>query len=486
MAGKRIETMSNSDVSSLPSETSEKKKKKKGLIRSIFKGKKRRRRKRKSGSDSDSLVSYDSYGAQSETSSPLKGGSNPSPVAASASSAQQEWINGGGNGLADMAAIDSSGSKRFNSSGGRGNSLPKITEGFNEDASGDFNKESSGHRRGKRRGTRPKPTADGSVTSKDNTATRKNKKGLFRSKEKAIADPLSLVVLLVEPTSLRFELLSLDFDLTTKKPNWKERRRAKKKSEEISSQPPPELELTVQDVLDQITPTALTDEKLQKKVSTPGSCLGLIDRTGTVHFGETSLETACAERPLREFDRQLLKNDDKRGSYLSVPTYGGEPHRDVLLGFFGKAPDAEGSSGSSNPWTEAVSKTLELARPIFADPNVIGLMESSGYNLVGWKPGSQAPEPAAVLGKPLPPPVRTKQPSLVSRMKQPVLALIVLLLATFLAWSVVSTGLSLLPSIEDVVSPESDAGSSPKTLEGYVAKGFGMLLNKNKDILAAK
>jgi hypothetical protein len=214
----------------------------------------------------------------------------------------------------------------------------------------------------------------------------------------------------------------------------------------------------------------------------------LIDRTGTVHFGETSLETACAERPLREFDRQLLKNDDQRGSYLSVPTYGGEPHRDVLLGFFGKAPEAKASSASSaNPWTEAVSKTLELARPIFADPNVIGLMESSGYNLVGWKPGSVAPEPAAVLGKPPPPPVRSKQPSFVSSMKQPAMALIVLLLATFLAWSVVSTGLGLLPSIEDVVSPESGGETaSPKTLEGYVARGFGMLFDKNKDILAAK
>jgi len=68
---------------------------------------------------------------------------------------------------------------------------------------------------------------------------------------------------------------------------------------------------------------------------------------------------------------------------LAIPTYDGEPHRDVLVAFFG------GSSGStSTSWysNAEVTKAMELARPIFADPNLIGLMELNGYNLTGWKP----------------------------------------------------------------------------------------------------
>lgn len=213
--------------------------------------------------------------------------------------------------------------------------------------------------------------------------------------------------------------------------------------------------------------------------------MGLIDRKGRVHLGSVSLEQACASRQLRAIDNDnnnnSIDNDNNNndgdktmpGSWLSVPTYGGEPHRDVLLGFFGSSTDNNNSE-------ENIAKTLELARPIFADPNVIGLVENSGYDLIGWKP-SQALEPSStssssqtMLGKPIPPPPRKKKASSLVSATKTILGLLVFVLATVLAWSVVAGGLHLLPTISVSVNANGNTSFSEtaavglQTLQGHV------------------
>ncbi len=355
----------------------------------------------------------------------------------------QEWIGNSG---------------EPNSAGGRGRTLTKIAELPEEDdgsRSGEHTSPKHNNRRGSVSKRRPKSSGD-SVSSNH---SKRSIGSYFGKKERAQPDPLSLVVLLVESSSLRFELVSLDFDLTPKR---------SRRTRKADSQ----LKIAVQDVLDQITPEALTDESLQAKASTPGACLGLIDRTGKVHFGGASLEDACANRPLRAFDEALLKqkNSQTNKVLLSVPTYGGEPHKDVLLGFFGTVhPDDDLDEGVVGPETkEAVEKALELARPIFADPSVIGLMESSGYDLKGWKTNTQA-KSETKLGKPLPPPVREKSKTK-SSLVQLLLGVLVVFVATILAWSLVAGGLHYLPSLEvgDAASPQD----GPMTLEGHVFEAY--------------
>ena len=407
-------------------------KKKKGFqkLKAGFSGALKRRRRKKNASNTTNAsanagleddASYDSYSID-------KGHT-------------QEWIGSSG---------------EPNSAGGRGRTLTKIAELPEEDdGSGEHMSPKHNNRRGSVSKRRTKSSGD-SVSSNH---SKRSIGSYFGKKERAQPDPLSLVVLLVEPSSLRFELLSLDFDLTPK------RSRRTRKAD-------PKLKIAVQDVLDQISPEALTDETLQAKASTPGACLGLIDRTGQVHFGGASLEVACANRPLRAFDEALLKqkNSQTNKVLLSVPTYGGEPHKDVLLGFFGTVhPDDDLDEGIVSPATkEAVETALELARPIFADPNVIGLMESSGYDLKGWK--TQA-KPETKLGKPLPPPVRETSKTK-SSLVQLLLGVLVVFVATILAWSLVAGGLRYLPSLEvgDATSLAENGG--PMTLEGHVFQAY--------------
>lgn len=475
--------------------TSTQKKKKKGLkklgstIRFAFGGGGTKRRRNKKGG-TDSLSEEGSSNSGSQPNGRKSGGDSSGFVRPDGSPntvAQQEWIgNTGGNGLAEMAAI---GDGRVNSVGGRGKSLTKITEEEHEDSTGDYMGDAAAFRRnssserGLRRGVRPNKSAlspsNGSVSENGSVSSKGSRFG-WRSKNsdpQPAADPLTLVVLVVDPQSLRFELLSLDFDLTVFKSGKKKKKR-KNLSENHSDQ------LTVQDVLDQIGPSALTDEKLRERVKKPGACKGLIDRKGQIHFGVASLERACACRPLRKVDEALQKQQqnnngtvNKRGmGLLSVPTYGGEPHRDVLLGFFGEdSVDMDGSSISQETMA-AVAESLELARPIFADPNVINLMEQSGYDLAGWKTspisgksGSRSVE-STKLGKPVVPSTGARKNKRgMSSLKRTVLGLLALILATVLAWSVVAGGLRLLP--DDAGSPKSD-GDGPITLEGFLMHGY--------------
>ena len=442
-------------------------------LKNAFGGKKRRRRKK--GSDGQS---YDSYSVRSEDSS--------SPKTTTRRSPQQEWVSGGANGLAEMAAISDS---RTNRVGGRGLSLSKIAEEHPDEDEDDEDFRVGDGRRQKRSSPRKGKSraSPGSVSSRDSKNKRSSPMGsLFGRKQKQTvpSDPLSLVVLLVEPSSLRFELLSLDFDLsattTTKKSSRRSRQKRGGSEDSNSDHSPQALHLTVRDVLDQITPEALTDETLKQRAAIPGSCTGLIDRTGTVHFGGASLEVACSKRPLRAFDAALLKqkqtdtNSDK--VLLSVPTYSGEPHKDVLLGFFGNSHQTDDvASGMVGEDTEEdVANTLELARPIFADPNVVGLMENNGYDLTGWKVVPK-PQPTK-LGKPLPPPPRHTSLQSRSPLIKLVLGLLAAILATILAWSLVAGGLHFLPSIAD--GPTSLEGTldkdydDPTTLEGYVVWAY--------------
>jgi len=490
MKEKRVSSGSLSSFASGDSESTSasKKSKKKGFrkIGAIFGGRIRRRRKKKK---SESQGAGDEGDNSSQDSFSLDHGSSNADSSSKKNLEQQEWIQGGGGGFAEMAAI--------------GTGLSKITEEDYEDASssdlkGDANvfrrrKSSSSSRSSRRR----KLQQQEQQSSERSTGSSSSRSSFFGSKKKHTVspDPLSLVVLMVEPVSLRFELLSLDFDLTTKQQQKQMRKRQTKRRIKKNAVPE-ELKLTVRDVLDQIQPSTLTDDKLKKRVADPGSCLALIDRRGTVHYGSASLETACAARPLRANHskddtminnnsslsslnaRNIHDNDDQSAStitsLLSVPTYSGTPHRDVLLAFFGTVDDESSSAGEHDTPlgdhttnNSAVAKALELARPIFADPNVIGMMESTGYDLVGWKPDTNdgPSQKGVLLGKPLPPPVRTK-PATEYRLLRTLLGLMVVMFATLSALVIVGGGLHVLPSLGSQLVP-AKGGFFSETIENY-------------------
>ena len=424
--------------------------KKKGLkkLGSIF-GKKRRLRGKDDGSSMGESSNYSNEDAEID----LRDNFDPYARPDGRIQGQQEWI-GGGDDLADFAGLNTR-EQRMNSAGGRGKSLAKITEVDDEDynsSTGEFGRPLSRRTASKRRDSR-------SGSGKNNrykhhhqddssSVTSNGSRSFFGRKQKVPADPLSLVVLLVEPKSLRFELLSLDFDLTPKRS--KRSRRDRNKSDKNAI---PELPLSVQDVLDQISPSALTDEELKKA---SGNCLGLIDRRGKIHFANTNLETACGARPQRACDEALAESRAGTGGsiHLAIPTYVGESHKDILLGFFASNSEDKSISqhydddGSlSDNTKENVAKQLELARPIFSDPNVIRLMEQSGYDLQGWKPVENTKKSAPpTLGKPIPPPPRKAKPSLLQN--KALTGSVAIVLATILAWTVVAGGLRLLPSAE--------------------------------------
>eukprot|EP00536_Pseudo-nitzschia_multiseries_P006593 jgi/Psemu1/324399/estExt_fgenesh1_pg.C_1430008 len=414
--------------------------KKKGLkklgasIKKVFGGKKRRRRKKlaREGegkgqpTDNRSYVSYD----------------------------QSDAGDSGVYSYQDVASAQRIGNKT---------SLSRIKEGANEDGS-DFEDVSPRQKNNGRSRNRNRKGGD-SETSGSSKGS-----GWLGNRQKKSADLLSLVVLLVDPSSLRFELLSLDFDLGG----------STKLKRNSNSNNPPELKLTVQDVLDQITPETLTEEKLKAGVFKAGGCRALIDRTGQLHFGTASLEKACASRPLRAVDRARARiNINNRAGkpasgkgecLLSIPTYAGEPHRDVLLGF---CADDERITEVARD----VARALDLARPIFADPNVVNLMESNGYDLTGWKAGtsveknvtnksdSSTTNRSSSHNTMLMPQQKTpkkSRPWSKSPLAKAAVALLSMALATALAFALVSGGLNMIPSISS-----GDSTGSGSTNDGY-------------------
>ena len=440
----------------------ESKKNKSGLkkfgssIKNVFGGKKRRRRKKSSRGDSGnadfvddrSYVSYDDSEA------------GDSSVYSYQEAAHNEV---------------SSASSKKRSGSTPSTSLAIINEGAIENDSEVF--DASPRRRNRFRGGRNGNSAgDASLTS--SKGSRRSKKSSSASQQKH-ADPLSLVVLLVDPSSLRFELLSLDFDLAASKT-------IKKRNGSSNSIASPELALTVQDVLNQITPDALTEEKLKVSASKSGGCRALIDRNGQIHFGTASLEKACAARPLRD-------NDVTRQKCL-FPTYTGQPHRDLLLGFFAGVGVGNGKRKKAKSIAEIandVTRALDLARPIFADPNVVNLMETNGYELTGWKPGTSletnSPNSSALssTSKALLPPPQSPQKrrrwSFSSLAVKMIIALVTLALATVLAFALVSGGLHIVPAVSSPFDGnrydvcETD---HPQTFEGYMSLAFDYVLSR--------
>jgi hypothetical protein len=132
--------------------------------------------------------------------------------------------------------------------------------------------------------------------------------------------PLALVLLLLDPHSLRFELLQLEFSAPHR--------------------------ATVQDVLDQI-PTSVTEPTLRRV-----PFVGLVDRAGRGYKGKAPLSVACQNRPPRRGQQQQQS-----------------PHRDVLVGLTSAA---------------GVEGTARLARPIFGDRKVVSMLEANGYPMEGW------------------------------------------------------------------------------------------------------
>jgi hypothetical protein len=160
---------------------------------------------------------------------------------------------------------------------------------------------------------------------------------------------LSLVVLLVDPTTLRFELLQLEF--------------------------PTPKEATVADVLNQI----------QDPMWRPLPFIGVIDRKGNAYkvkkepksksngstkrslFGKKQQQqTSTKQRPSPSLEQACQHRPPRKSRQ--------EPHRDVLVGLLRDCP---------------VEKTQQVARPILGEPKVVAMLEEHGYNLDGWKQDKQ-------------------------------------------------------------------------------------------------
>ncbi|VEU40333.1 unnamed protein product [Pseudo-nitzschia multistriata] len=383
----------------------------------------------------------------------------------------------------EMASVHSR--KRSGNSPGR--PLTKIHEGDNEDAS-DVEDTASPRRNRGSRGRRGGD--DASVSSKSSwMSNRRTKKA-----QQQTPDPLLLVVLLVDPSTLRFELLSLEFDLAET---------AKQARKNRNTHGSHEFNLTVQDVLNQITPDALTEEKLRASASSSGGCRALIDRNGQIHFGTASLETACAARSLRASDRatqlrEITRAKRNRASgaqapvmwecRLGNPTYTGEPHRDVLLGFFvSSEDDCDGGKKNGKSITEMatdVARVMDLARPIFADPSVVDLMEGNGYDLTGWKSGrltdksGTSPASRAMLMPPTPSKRRSRRLDWNHPVVKLLVALVSMTLATVLAFALVSVGLHLVPALSPGdIGDQDNHGHGHEddgrhTFEGYARLAF--------------
>ena len=379
----------NDDTSSQQSGSrNSKSTKKKGLIKGLGKSlknvfpsskrrRKKRRKKREDGNDDDdnSWVSYGSEASMSSKYDYRDFDENGNPT-----TREEQWaLSGGGS--------DGNGSGKNNYKNNSNNrlpsslALPKVEEGEDEDYDSDRHlglgansahsakeRHTSGMNKmrkkfytspTKTKGDRGGGGGGGSISSSSlsssqrgsprgggGSKSRKNKKTKgTATATTAAADPLSLVVLLVDPISLRFELLSLDFDLAShitgttpnsssnknsSRNNNKSRNKNSKNNESEGGESPSSLKLTltVQDVLNQITSESLTEETL-KSNSTTKRPIGLIDRTEKVHYGTSNLDIACSSRPCPS--RSTMSSGVTKS--LCDLTYSGEPHRDVSVSY---------------------------------------------------------------------------------------------------------------------------------------------------------
>ncbi|OEU11853.1 hypothetical protein FRACYDRAFT_244973 [Fragilariopsis cylindrus CCMP1102] len=577
----------NNDDTSSQQSGSRSKSKKKGLIKGLGKSfknvfsssnsrqrrRKKRRKKREDGNDDDdsSWVSYGSEASMSSKYDYRDFDENGNPT-----TREEQWALSGGSGSG--GGSDGSGKNNYKNNGNRNSNnrlpsslaLPKVEEGEDEDYDSDRHlglgansahsakeRHTSGMNKmrkkfytspTKTKGDRGGGGYSSSISSSSRESrgsrgggggggggskSRKNKKTKgTATATTAAADPLSLVVLLVDPISLRFELLSLDFDLashitgTTPNSSSSKRKKSRNKnnknneSEGDESLSSLKLTLTVQDVLDQITSESLTEETL-KSNSTKKRPIGLIDRTEKIHYGTSNLDIACSSRPCPS--RSTMSSGITKS--LCDLTYSGEPHRDVLLGYFSdtaaNTTDTDTTTNTDNTdnntevvvevvSNEKIQKAIKLSKPIFMDPKVIQLMQSNGYNLSGWngtiptttattnKVGisnsnnnsNHSSSSAVMLGKPLPVKKRSKNYLLDNIIVKIILGLFVLLFATIMASSIVYGGLYVLPSPTPSTATSSSLTSSntnssttttsinnnlPHTFEGYIKFGYNSL-----------
>jgi len=397
-------------------------------IKKVFQSPKKRRKKKKGGGgedgdDDESCGSAASYG--SSHSLPLS--SSPRSPRRNEEWTSPESANGRGSGPVDVDTVDvdngeydqTSNTSLTSSIGGRPSqsrpsriSLPKVVEGENEDYDSTSDhlgsiKNSSHHKKkrspltvfsNKKNKNRNSGSSAFSRGSKQSNTNRFSPSPIAPTPARK-ADELSLVILLVDPTSLRFELLSLDFDLATHQPSPKNQQdeqknnkknkspRKSKNNENKNETTSSSVSFTVQDVLDQITPESLTEETIKHNLLFKTTPIGLIDRTDQIHFGSASLDAVCSSRPLRnimdcDFQKRLQQADPNStpgpiSLSLCDLTYSGTPHRDVLLAYFG-------TKGDTAAEEDRVRATIALSRPIFTDPNVASLMEHNGYDVSGW------------------------------------------------------------------------------------------------------
>jgi hypothetical protein len=167
------------------------------------------------------------------------------------------------------------------------------------------------------------------------------------SGDSSTTGPLSLVLLLVDPSTLRFELLQLEFPSTQ--------------------------DATVAEVLEQI----------QDPLWRPLPFVGVMDRYGNAYKAKKSSKQQQAAKSSSPRKLKFLGGKkqteltQKVGPFLEeacqhrpkrLSPY--EPHRDVLVALLKNT---------------SIEKMHQLARPILGEAKVVSMLEQNGYSLEGWK-----------------------------------------------------------------------------------------------------
>lgn len=168
------------------------------------------------------------------------------------------------------------------------------------------------------------------------------------------AGPLFLVLLLVDPTTLRFELLQLEFATPR--------------------------DATVEEVLEQI----------QDPFWRPLPFVGVVDRQGNAYKVKkqssqpTKRSSSSSPKKLKFLGGGGKKQPEppkKVGPFLDQACQHRpprpspfEPHRDVLVGLLKNT---------------SIEKMHQLARPILGEAKVVAVLEENGYSLDGWKQDKQ-------------------------------------------------------------------------------------------------
>jgi len=226
-----------------------------------------------------------------------------------------------------------------------GNSLASTTK--NTDTSSSPTKKKDGTPTKTKTKTKTSPSKKKSSSSpssspkktKQKSPTKKSAGGSPAGKQvgRTGAIPVSLVVLLVDPVSLRFELLQLSFETPSK----------------VS------VETALQQASQNVTEPILKGLKFAS----------LLDGTGQFYDGKATIATAVSK------------------SVASSPSSASSTSHKVLL-------------VAALPDTPAESLT-KLTRPILADPKVVSMLKGQGYHLAetGWIPTTQQKQREAVLDK---------------------------------------------------------------------------------------